>query len=50
METFLNELLTTLNLIEVKGKRNMDYLLGAILAVENAIEQLTPKEAEEDNG
>lgn len=50
MEDFLNQLLATLNRIEVKGKANMDYLLGAIVAVENAIEQMKPTETGEDNG
>ena len=46
MNEFLNGLLATLNCIEVKGKENMDYLLGAIMAVERAIDQL--KQAEEN--
>lgn len=50
MKEFLTQLLTTLNCIEVKGKQNMDCLLGAIMAVENAIEQLTTTETEETNG
>ena len=48
MEDFLNTLLKSLNQIEVRGRQNLDVLLGCIMAIENAIEQL-PKE-EEDNG
>lgn len=52
MEQFLRSLLTTLNNIEVKGKNNMDCLLGAIMAVETMISQLNEptEEAEEENG
>lgn len=50
IEFFLRGLLATLNKIEVKGKENMDCLLGAIMAVEGALTQLaTPEETEEDN-
>lgn len=48
MEDFLNQLLTTLNQIEVKGKNNMDYLLGAIMAVQSALDGLNEKEEETD--
>lgn len=41
MEDFLRKLLISLNAIEVKGRDNMDYLLGAIVAVETALKQLT---------
>ena len=40
MKDFLTSLLKTLNCIEVKGKDNVNYLLGCILAVENAIKQI----------
>lgn len=49
MEAFLQSLLITLNNIEVKGKNNMDCLLGAIMAIEAHLNQPT-EEAEEDNG
>lgn len=50
MEEFLRSLLSTLNNIEVKGKDNMDYLLGAIMAVENALKQAEkPTEEVEEN-
>ena len=41
METFLRKILVSLNSIEVKGKENMDYLLGAIMAVEAMLNQMT---------
>ena len=52
MEQFLNGLLMSLNHIEVRGKENMDYLLGAIMAVESTLAQLREpaEEAEENNG
>ena len=52
METFLRKILSSLNCIEVKGKDNMDYLLGAIMAVEAMLNQLSEpnEEAEEENG
>ena len=52
MKVFLETLLKTLNCIEVKGKDNVNYLLGCICAVEKmmaTIEQNT-EETEEDNG
>ena len=48
MEEFLNTLLKSLNQIEVRGRQNLDVLLGCIMAVESAIEQVP--EEEEDNG
>ena len=51
METYLKKILASLNCIEVKGRENMDYLLGAIMAVEALLNQMTePTEAEEENG
>lgn len=47
MEEFLKTLLSSLNSIEVKGKDNIDILLGCILAVEKMQETLT-KEVGED--
>lgn len=48
MKDFLNQLLQSLNLIEVKGKTNMDILLGCIMAIEQAIEQLSAPQPEPD--
>lgn len=51
MEEFLNNLLKSLNCIEVKGRDNLDVLLGCMIAIENAIEQLNdPQKEEEING
>lgn len=49
MIDFLNTLLKSLNSLEVKGKNNMDILLGCIFAVENKITELsTPVEETEE--
>ena len=40
MNEFLNTLLQSLNSIEVKGKNNIDILLGCILAVEKMQETM----------
>ena len=51
MREFLSVLLESLNRIEVKGKENMDILLGCIFAVEKAINELNVGEGgEEDAG
>ena len=50
MKEFLEQLLATLNQIEVKGKNNMDYLLGAIMAVQSALDGLKKEESEETDG
>lgn len=53
MKEFLENLLKSLDRIEVKGKNNMDILLGCMMAIEKAISQLdtTVEETEEaDNG
>lgn len=53
MKEFLDQLLSSLNQIEVKGKSNMDILLGCIMAVEKAIGQINASakdKEEEDNG
>ena len=47
MTEFLRTLLTSLNSIEVKGKNNIDVLLGCIMAVERMINKI---EAEETTG
>ena len=50
MVEFLETLLRSLNVIEIRGKGNMELLLGCISAVENAISQLNnpPTEGEEE--
>ena len=53
METYLKKILASLNCIEVKGRENMDLLLGVILAVESMLAQLdtsTEDPEEENNG
>jgi len=53
MKEFLETLLKTLNCIEVKGKDNVNYLLGCICAVEKmiaTIESNESNETEEENG
>lgn len=40
MEEFLKKVLASLNCIEVKGRENMDYLLGAIIAIESMLNQI----------
>lgn len=51
MKEFFIGLLNSLEHIEVKGKNNLDILLGCMMAIENAIKQLDEAEkTEEDNG
>jgi len=40
MREFLNTLLASLNTIEVKGKNNIDVLLGCMMAIEQQIAAL----------
>lgn len=40
MKEFLTALLQSLNQIEVKGKDNMDVLLGCIFAIEKKISEI----------
>ena len=47
MDEFLRTLISTLSDIEVKGKSNMDKLLGCILAAEHELSKI---EAEESIG
>ena len=44
MEQFLTTLLATLNDIEVKGKANLDSLLGCILACEHELAKIHAEE------
>lgn len=46
MTEFLTCLLTSLERIEVKGKNNLDILLGCMMAIENAIDQLKEENKE----
>lgn len=47
MIDFLNNLLKSLNSIEVKGKNNMDVLLGCMVAIERAIKELDEAQEEQ---
>lgn len=47
MEEFLTSLLRSLNEIEVKGKQNIDILLGCMMAIETKIKQLGEEEGED---
>lgn len=52
MKDFLKTLLSSLDTLEVKGKQNLDILLGCMMAVEKAIAQIdaqekAPEETEE---
>ena len=47
MKEFLASLLQTLNCIEVKGKDNMNYLLGCILAIEQQIKKIENEDSVE---
>lgn len=49
MKEFLENLLKSLNCIEVKGKENLDVLLGCMMAIENAINELENPQVEEEN-
>lgn len=48
MKDFLNQLLFSLGCIEVKGKENLDTLLGCILAIEQQIASLDAESEDTD--
>ena len=50
MKEFLEHLLNSLAKVEVRGKDNLDILLGCIMAIEQAIEQIDAPPEEENNG
>ena len=50
MEEFLTTLISTLNDIEVKGKSNMDSLLGCILACEHELSKIQAENATGEEG
>lgn len=47
MKNFLITLLNSLETIEVKGKSNLDTLLGCMMAIEREIARLEETEAED---
>lgn len=48
MKEFLIMLLRSLNNIEVKGKDNMDVLLGCMMAIENKIAEINEEQNKDD--
>ena len=51
MEQFIDNLLLSLNSLEVKGEDNLNVLLGCILAVKKLKAEITKqKETEENDG
>ena len=53
MKELLENLLKSLDRIEVKGKNNLDILLGCIMAIERMIAKIEAEEStgtEEENG
>ena len=50
MEEFLNTLIATLGDIEVKGKANLDALLGCILAAEHELAKIKAENATGEEG
>ena len=50
MEEYLEKLLKSLNQLEVKGKGNIDILLGCIMATEQMIAKLSEEKEEESDG
>lgn len=50
MEEFLTTLISTLNDIEVKGKSNMDSLLGCILACEHELLKIRAENSTGEDG
>jgi len=50
MKDFLTTLIATLNDIEVKGKSNMDSLLGCILAAEQELAKIQMEKITGEDG
>ena len=50
MEEFLMKLIITLNDIEVKGKENLDSLLGCILACEHELAKIRAENSTGEDG
>lgn len=48
MQEFLKTLLKTLNQIEVRGKDNVNYLLGCICAIEKVLNDMETQEEKTD--
>lgn len=50
MKEFLTTLIATLNDIEVKGKTNLDSLLGCIIAAEHELAKIQAEELTGEDG
>lgn len=50
MTEILRAVITTLNSVEVRGKSNMDRLLGCINALEQTLNALETQQTEEKEG
>lgn len=50
MEEFLTTIIATLNTIEVKGKDNMDKLLGCIMVCEHQLAKIRAEESTGEEG
>ena len=50
MEEFFKTLIATLNSIEVKGKENLDSLLGCIFACEHELAKIQAENATGEEG
>lgn len=48
MQEILNQLIFTLNKIEVRGRENIDMLLGCIMTLENLLKIVEEAKANED--
>lgn len=50
MINFLKALYKSLNLIEVRGKENMDILLGCLVAIDRQIRSMESEGEEKEDG
>lgn len=50
MEEFLRSLLRSLEQLEVRGRENLDIVLGCMLAIERVLTQIQEKEEGESDG
>ena len=50
MEQTIKNIINTLNMVEVRGRDNMDLMLGAIMALESLVGELSapPQEDKEE--
>lgn len=50
MEEFLRSLLRSLDQLEVRGRENLDIVLGCMLAIEQVLTQIQENEEEVSDG